>query len=574
MVRRVIMFVRRIKRRNGKVSVVLVEGYRINGKVKQRMVEYLGTESDLIKDDPEAINKLVAKYKTKQAQTDAFVKLVLRLNQNIAEQNSIRNYGYFYLERMYEELGLSELCQQIQKEQRVKYDLNHCLKLLCFMRALNPCSKKSSLEQGFDFFVEDYNLKLEQIYRSLTILKRYKADFVTTMHSALCNSYQRKTDILYYDVTNYFFEIDEEDSFRRRGCSKEYRPLPIIQMGMFIDNQGLPVDFYLYEGNHPDCTTLRPSFSQIKKSYGAEKVIITADKGLNSGSNIGYLLSENNGYILSQRIRGASKDLKAIVLAGEGWKTDFAERFKLKEFTRSIKVTYPDGSVHKHQQKVIAIWSEKYQHKEKATRDSLLELVSQLAKDPSKFKQSCHKGMKKYIDEIAIDKRTGEKTNAVCITTVLNQKKIAEDEELDGYYLIVTSEIELSATEIIEKYRGLWRIEEAFRITKADLKSRPIFVRTREHIEAHFLTCFIALTLLKMLEIRLKHRYSSRKIVDGLKSAVAIEISKNIYEINRREEVLDILDIMYQAKLGNRYVKAEQLRQYHARILDLVYTTP
>ena len=126
------MFVRRIKRRNGKVSVVLVEGYRINGKVKQRMVEYLGTESDLIKDDPEAINKLIAKYKTKQAQTDAFVKLVLRLNQNIAEQNSIRNYGYFYLERMYKELGLGEFCQQIQKEQKVKYDLNHCLKLLCF----------------------------------------------------------------------------------------------------------------------------------------------------------------------------------------------------------------------------------------------------------------------------------------------------------------------------------------------------------------------------------------------------------------------------------------------------------
>ena len=263
-----------------------------------------------------------------------------------------------------------------------------------------------------------------------------------------------------------------------------------------------------------------------------------------------------------------------MVLAEDGWRTDYAERFKLKEFERVIKVTYPDGSAHNHRQKVIAIWSEKYQHKEKATRDSLLELVSQLAKDPSKFKQRCHKGMKKYIDEIAIDKRTGEETSAVCITTVLNQNKIAEDEELDGYYLIVTSEVELSAAEIIDKYRGLWRIKEAFRVTKTDLKSRPVFVRTREHIEAHFLTCFIALTLLKMLEIRLKHRYSSRRIIEGLKSAEAIEIAKNIYEINRRDEVLDILDIIYQAKLGNRYVKAEQLRQYHARILDFVYTTP
>ena len=197
-----------------------------------------------------------------------------------------------------------------------------------------------------------------------------------------------------------------------------------MQLGLFIDNQGLPVDYYLYEGNKPDCTTLVPSFEQIKDNYNASRVIITADKGLNSGSNLGYILSQNNGYIVSQRIRGASKALTEEVLKEDGWHSNQNGEFRFKEFTRTVEIKYPDNSVHQHEQKVVCIWSLKYKMKEKSERDALLGSIASLAENATKFKQSCHKGMKKYIDETTVDKATGAENKNVKVKTSLNQEKI------------------------------------------------------------------------------------------------------------------------------------------------------
>ena len=568
------MFIRRIKRANGQVSIVLVEGYRENGKVKQRTVEYLGTESELTKNDPDAVNKLINKYKKAQNSTEAFIKLTINLAEKISDENTVRNYGYFYLDKMFIELGLDKLCDEIQSGSKIEYSLKDCLRLMCFMRALKSSSKKTCQEKGCDYFFEDFNLRLEHMYKSLTLFDENKQNFVDRIHSSLCEKYNRKTDILYYDVTNYFFEIDAEDELRKKGCSKEHRPLPIVQMGLFIDNQGLPYDYYLYEGNQNDCTTLKPSFEKIKKTYRADKVIITADKGLNNGPNLGYILSNGNGYIVSQKIRGAGKALKDEVMNDNGWHTNLSGDFRFKEFNRTIEVEAPDGQKIKHEQKVVCIWSKKYQLKEKSARDALLEKITLLANDPTKFKQSCHKGMRKYIEEVTVDKATGEENKSVKVSTSLNYKKIAKDEALDGYYLIVTSETELSLSEVIEKYRGLWRIEQSFRITKSDIHGRPVFVRTQEHINAHFLTCFITLTILRMLEIRLNRKYSAKSIIDGLNSAVAVDIGKDIYQINRRDEVVDELDKLYGLDFSNRYVRKENLAIHHSEIINSVYTTP
>ena len=567
------MFIRRIKRANGQVSIVLVEGYRENGKVKQRTVEYLGTESELIKNDPDAVNKLIQKYKDEQNSKEAFIKLTVNLAEKISETNSLRNYGYFYFDRMFKELGLDVLCSEIQSGTKEEYSMMDCLRLMCFMRALKPSSKKSCFENGYEYFFEDFNIKLEHLYKALTSLSNNKQTIVERMHDSLCKKYDRKTDILYYDVTNYFFEINDEDDFRKKGCSKEHRPQPIIQMGLFIDNRGLPVDYYLYEGNKPDCTTLMPSFEKIRNTYKAGKVIITADKGLNSGANLGYILSNGNGYIVSQKIRGASKSLTDEVLDESGWHSNKSEDFKYKEFIRKINIRYPDGTVHAHEQKVVCIWSLKYQIKEKSSRDALLSDIAAMAEDAAKFRQSCHKGMKKYIDETAVDKSTGEENKNVIVKTSLNKEKIEKDESLDGYYLIVTSETYLGIADIIRKYRGLWRIEQSFRITKTDLKGRPVYVRTREHINAHFLTCFITLTMLRMLEIRLDRKYSDKAIIDGINSAMATNISKGIYQINKRDEVMDDLDNLFGITFDKRYVRKETMIGYQAKILSSLYTT-
>jgi transposase len=566
------MFVRRIKRANGQVGIALVEGYRLNGKVKQRTIKYLGTESELTKDNPNAINELIEKYKNIDKK-ETFINLSLALSEKIPNINTIRNYGYFWLDKFYSELGLYQLCDSIKSNHSFEYDLNEALKLLVFMRTLNPCSKLATKENGSDYFIENFNIKLEEIYKALTILNEHKSEFISSIHKCLCEKYERKTDILYYDVTNYFFEIDEADDFRKKGCSKEHRPLPIVQMGLFIDNKGLPLDYALYEGNTPDCRTLTSSFEQVKEQFHTDKVIITADKGLNSGSNIGYILSKKNGYIVSQKIRGGSKLLVNEVLKDEDWLSFDDGTYKLKEFVRKINVTYPDGSKHEHEEKVVCIWSRKYQLKEKSERDNLLDKIAVLANNPTKFKQSCHLGMKKYIDETTVKKDTGEKANDVKIKTSLNLDKISKDEALDGYYLIVSSEIELSASEIISKYRGLWKIEQSFRVTKSDLRGRPVFVRTRDHINAHFLTCFISLTILRMIEIRLRNEYSSKRIIDALISASASEMSKGIYSLNCRDEIMSKLEECYEIKLENRYIKEEMMHKLHQEIIKSVYTT-
>jgi transposase len=566
------MFIRRVPRKSGEVGIVLVENYRENGHVKQRTIQYLGTESELNKKKSTCVEALKKKYNGKTSKA-SLIYLTLNPNEKIPKHNTVRNFGYFYLEKMYQELGLDEICNAIQRKSKIQYDLNDCLKLMCFMRALEPDSKKATLEESTDYFLEDYQLKLEDLYKALTVLSEHKDEFVSRMHQELKARYGRQTEILYYDVTNYFFEIDEPDTFRIKGCSKEHRPLPIVQMGLFIDQQSLPVDFYLYEGNKPDCTTLQPSFEEVKALYGADKIIVTADKGLNSASNLGYLLSQGNGYIVSQRIRGASKELRDEVLKDEGWEGVDSGDFEIKQFTRIINVTYPDKSKHEHNQKVVCIWSRKYQVKEKEERDNLLDKIAKLAADPKAFKRSCHMGMRKYIDEAIVNVETGEIEKDCKTHTAINHKKIAEDEALDGYYLIVTSENELSASEILNRYRGLWRIEQTFRITKSELQSRPVFVRTKAHIHAHFLTCFMALTMLRMLEVRLNRRYSCGKIIDGLRSAKASEIKKGFYSINKWDDVISEINSRYQIPLEKRYVKREELSLFRKQVLKAVYTT-
>lgn len=562
------MFIRKMKRKNGEVSIVLVEGYRVNGKVKQRTIKYLGTESSLIKDDPLAIEKLIEKYK-KLPHADSTIELVLQLSEKIPENNCILNYGYFWIEKFYNDLGLDGLLSS--NDGKKQYNLNKITKFMVYSRCLYPGSRLDNyLHQ--DRFFESYEFELQQLYKSLTDLNNIKDKVIDTCHTNLCNKYNRDTSLLYYDVTNYFFEIDDEDKLRKRGVSKENRLSPIIQMGLFIDRLGLPVDFYLFPGNTPDCITLKPSFEKIKNKYKSEKVIITADKGLNSNSNIGYILSSNNGYIISQRIRGASSELRSKVLEEQGWIIP-NESCKFKEFIREIKVKYPDNTVHIHKQKVVCIWSQKYWLKENSDREHLLDYIIKLASNPTKFKQKCHLGSKKYIDETIVDKKTLQKIDSAKILTSINSDKIAQDYDLDGYYLIVTSEINLSIPEIIKKYRGLWRIEESFRITKSDLSTRPVYVQTQEHIIGHFLICFLSLLILRMIELKLNNKYSVSKIRKALHSAQCSRIGKAVYALNKRHEAFVELETIYDCLINQHYIKEEDLRTYYKKVLKNIYTT-
>jgi transposase len=563
------MFLRRIKRANGKVSIVAVEGYRMDGKAKQRVVKYYGTESQLLENDPEAIKKIEQEIKaTPKIETE--YQMVLRLSQKAPECNLIRNYGYFWLDRYYHKLGIDKTVQEFSKDKKIGYDLNLITRIMVFSRCLYPSSRRSIYLHQMDKFVEDFDVQLKSLYRALTNLSCLKNAIVNSCYLNLAKSYRTDASILYYDVTNYFFEIEKEDSLRKKGCSKEHRPLPIVQMGLFTDTRGLPVNFLLFPGNSPDCTTLKTALDSIKDQYSTSKVIITADKGLNSNANLGKILSDGNGYIFSQKIRGACAKLKKQVLSDDGWYQ--SKDFAYKSFIRQIDVTHPNGGTFSHPQRVICIWSYKYHQKEKTERAQLLEKVAVLADNPNKFRQSCHTGIRKYINETIIDKKTLVENKDVKIATSLNQKRLETDEELDGYYLLVTSELELPEKDVIKKYQGLWKIEQTFRITKSDINARPVYVRTQEHIEAHFLICFIALTILRMIELDLGG-FSTSEITKGLEQAQLTNIGKEIYAINYRTEVIKALEERYDTILDKHYLKKEELKKFQLSVLSSVYTT-
>jgi transposase len=295
--------------------------------------------------------------------------------------------------------------------------------------------------------------------------------------------------------------------------------------------------------------TYRPNFGRIKKQFDFGRVISVADKGMTTGDNIWYTINTptHDGYVFSLSIRGAEKALKDYVLNEDGY-TWFGEEYKRKSrlYPRTIQITSTNGKKIKKQvdEKQVVFWSQKYAARAKAERESALAKARDLAKNPGSYTRATSYGAAKYVKKVEYDKNTGEILTASSVLDI-NEELIREEEALDGYYMLLTSEMDTPDDEIIDMYRGLWRIEESFKITKSELEARPVYVWTNEHIEAHFLTCFVALTLSRILEMKLDHKYSSGRILDSLSKASCSLVQQNYYMFDYYDEVLkDIGDLI------------------------------
>lgn len=369
------------------------------------------------------------------------------------------------------------------------------------------------------------------------------------MNDKIKENYDRDTSLIYYDVTNYYFETDAQNDLLHKGVSKEHRPNPIVQMGLFMDNNAIPITYELFAGNTNDCLTYRPNFGRIKKQFDLGRVISVADKGMTTGDNIWYTINTptHDGYVFSMSIRGAEKSIKEYVLDDEGYEWLGTEyKRKSRKCPRTIQVTSTSGKKIKKQvdEKQVVFWSEKYASRAKAEREAALAKAKDLAAHPGNYTRATSYGAAKYVKKVEYDKETGEILTASSILDI-NEELIKEEESLDGYYMLLTSEMDTPDDKIIDMYRGLWRIEESFKITKSELEARPVYVWTREHIEAHFLTCFVALTITRILEMKLEHKYSTGKIIESLSRAECSLLQQNYYVFDYYDEVLkDIGKVM------------------------------
>lgn len=561
------MFIRLSKSKTAKFTkVYLAEGYRDeNGKSKQRIIKSYGNLEDLEAVDPNILDKL--KLEAKSIKKNE-VKITLNLSNTNTEISKDKNYGHFFLDSIYKNLGITDFITNYKFETNFKYDLDEILRLLTFSRILDPMSKKAAVESQ-DTYFEDFNVDLKSVYKSLSNLSEIKIDLQNHLNERVTSTYGRDVSLVFYDVTNYYFETDTEDDLKKKGLSKEKRSTPIVQMGLLIDSNGLPIAYDLFPGNTHDSSTLIPFIKNMRKQYNFGKVILTADKGLNSGKNLAYLKSEKDGYIVSQKIRGMSKAFVNEVLSEEGYACNANDTFKIKSFFRDRETKDENGEKVTLKEKVVCFWSKDYDEREKHKREKLEERIASYLESPAKLKSSNSYGIKKYLKLQNVDKETGEIKDIEPFVE-FDEDKYNLDVSLDGYYTIVTSELELSNEAIIEKYRGLWKIEESFKVLKTDLSGRPVYVRTEDHVEGHFLVCFLALLISRILEMKLDNKYSVRRIQESLKNATCREVTNGIYSLNKQDDTYRKLESVYNVALNYKNIRIETLRKYRKEIVHNV----
>jgi transposase len=415
-------------------------------------------------------------------------------------------------------------------------------------------------------YYEKFNVDLNSVYKSLSNLSEIKIDLQNHLNERIIATYGRDASLVFYDVTNYYFETEIEDDLKKKGLSKEKKSTPIVQMGLLIDSNGLPIAYDLFPGNTHDSSTLIPFIKNMRKQYTFGKVILTADKGLNSGKNLAYLKSKNDGYIVSQKIRGMSKTFINEVLSEEDYAYNPKGTFKIKSFFRDRETKDENGEKVVLKEKVVCFWSKDFDDREKHKREKLEERIIEYQESPSKLKSSNSYGIKKYLKLQNIDTETGE-IKDIEPYVEFDEKKYKGDVMLDGYYTIVTSELDLSSEKVIEKYRGLCKIEESFRVLKTDLEGRPVYVKTPDHVEGHFLVCFLALLISRILELKLDHKYSIKKIQESLKEATCRKLENGIYSLDKQDETFRKLEDTFEVAMDFKNIRIETLRKYRKEIV-------
>lgn len=493
------------------------------------------------------------------------VNLTLNLSDSNDEMEMDKNYGYFFLEKLYNELGLPQFFKSQKRKRKHVFDLNKIFQLLLYGRVLQPDSKKATFENK-DAYFESFDVTLNSVYESLSLMKGIKEDLQLHLHEQISQIHGRDTSLVFFDVTNYYFESDLENDLKQVGVSKEKRTTPIVQMSLAIDRAGLPVGYDLFSGNNHDSTMLIPALKNMKNRYNLGRVILTADKALNSGKNLAFLVENSDGYIVSQKVRGASKTFIKEILKEEGYVYNSTKTFKIKSFFRERKTKNEKGEEIILKEKVVSFWSADYDAREKHKRAKLEEKIKEYLENPSKYKASNRYGVKKYLKEIEIDTATGEVEDKK-ILLEFESDKYERDLALDGHYALVTSELEMSDEEIIERYRGLWKIEESFKVLKSDLEGRPVYVRREDRIEGHFLICFVALLLARILENKLKNQYSIKRIQESLRNATCRIITNGIYSLNKQDEVYREIEKTFGVSFNYKNIRVEQMRSYRKEII-------
>lgn len=500
------------------------------------IVEKLGYESEIkakyLCDDALAWAKQRAKELTeKEQESQTRVMVPLNPHARIAsgEQKSF-NVGYLFLQQIYHDLRLDNICRQISKRHSFEYDLNEILSRLVYGRILFPCSKLSTTVQSRDLF-EQPSFQYQQVARALSVLAE-ESDFIqSSLYKNSSAVLPRKTGVLYYDCTNFYFELEEEKGLRTYGRSKENRPNPIVEMGMFMDYSGLPLAITINSGNTNEQTTLRPLEEKILGDFELSKFVVCTDAGLSSDANRRFNNFGERSFITTQSIRKMNRERQAWCLDTKGWKLagdnsgreydisiiDASEESSRQYYDRIFyKETYLEGYDEERDiefnQTLLVSWSLKYRDYQHSIREAQIDRAQKLVRS-GKVEKKGPNDVRRFID---CTSTTGTGEKATKKSYEISQDAIDHEAMFDGFYAICTN-LEDDPETLLKVNKNRWEIEESFRIMKTEFRSRPVYVQRDDRIQAHFLTCFIALLVYRILEKKLGGSYTASQIIQTLR---------------------------------------------------------
>ncbi|MFQ7526848.1 MAG: IS1634 family transposase [Mediterraneibacter gnavus] len=469
--------------------------------------------------------------------------------------------GYLFLQSFYYQLQMNKICRKLKQKYKFKYDINAILSDLIYARILEPCSKRSSYKVASEF-LEKPSYELHDVYRALDVLGT-ECDLIQA--EVYKNSHflgKRNDKILYYDCSNYYFEIEQEDGNKKYGKSKEHRPNPIIQMGLFMDGDGIPLAFSLFPRNANEQISLKPLEKKVLEDFGCQKFIYCSDVGLGSKSIREYNHMGERAYIVTQSIKKLKKDEKEWALNPQGFKrvSDDApvDITKLSEDDKGLYYKDEPYTTKKLHQRLIITYSPKYALYQKSIRDKQIERAQKML-DSGNTKRTVRTLTIRHVSsELWLLQR---KAKAADVKHYLDENKISEEGQYDGFYAVCTDLLDDEVDDILKVSEGRWQIEECFRIMKTDFSARPIYLQDENRIKAHFLICFLALTIYRFLEKKLGSKYTCKKLLDTLKEMNFAEIQEQGFTpLYKREAITDDLHDVCGFRTDYQFITKSKMR--------------
>lgn len=599
------MYLNKLKKANGDIYLSIREKYHVPGVgAREKTIQSLGYVSQLKNTYPDPIAHFtrVAAEMTEQKKAQKTVQITIDTTETMSTcTDDVKNVGYGILKELYKQLELDQFWNWKTRGRSFQYSADQIFRLLVFSRILNPASKKASFERRGSYFEGFDGFSLDDVYHALDIIQENMPALQKWIFDKSEKICKRDVSVSYFDCTNYYFDIGRSDmdqlddegnpvdangnpipaKYRKRGPEKNHRPDPIVGMGLLIDRSGIPLAFDLFPGNESEKLHMRPLINRIRNEFTDSRIIVVADRGLNTSDNIYYLNGDNrreenrrDGYVYGQSVRGAGREFKTWILQG-GYRKDkvpdengnevtFVHKSRIVPKELQVNVTKPGQKKPVKRtvladQKQMVYYSEKYARRQRADREMMIRRAEDLIRHPKKYDRMTAGGSASYIVNIAFDRNTGEIAEGKALS--LNLEKIEEEMKYDGYYSIVTSELNMSDLEMRNVYRGLAQIEDTFKISKSDFQAQPVFVRTNDHIDAHFTICFTALVLIRLLQAKLGHAYPIGKIINSLRKYCCVPVDTNRYKFLYYDAILQKCSETFDMELNRRYRTRQEIQR-------------